>query len=267
MATDTIYAPQIRLVELLERGKAQTTQLAIYRDGGIVGPTAGTYTLYKPDGSKMVDAATVSIVANVAQYTHAAVDLPDTLSLGEGYTQEWALTIAGNVMTFRRMLALVKRRLYPVISDIDLTMTYSDLEDLRPASLTSYQQYIDNAWIVIMNKLRQDGAGYPYLICSPEAFRQVHIDLTLYYIFRDFHSSLGQSEGRFLDLAKEHYKLYLDGITSGVNYVYDYDHDGVAGDANQRQSSRPVIYLNGSNKRQQTSVNRRGVRNAFRWHR
>ncbi len=264
MATDTIYAPQIRLVELLERGKAQTTQLAIYRDGGVVGPTSGTYTLYKPDGTKLVDGAAVSIVANVAQYTHAAVDLPDTLTLGEGYTQQWDLTIAGNVMTFRRMLALVKRRLYPVISDIDLTMTYSDLEDLRPASLTSYQQYIDNAWIVIQNKLRQDGAGYPYLICSPEAFRQVHIDLSLYFIFRDFHSSLGQSEGRFLDLAKEHYKLYLDGITSGINYIYDYDHDGVAGDANKRQASRPVIYLNGSSSRTVVGVNRRGVRNTYR---
>jgi hypothetical protein len=263
MTTSTFYAPQIRLVELLEREKVQTTELPIYRDGGKVHPTSGTYTLYKPDNSKLVDGATVSIVGNVAQYTHAAADLPDTLTLGEGYTQEWSLVISGATYTFRRMLAIVKRRLYPVISDADLTMTYSDLEDLRPSTLESYQQYIDNAWIVIMNKIRQDGGGYPYLICSPEVFRQPHIDLSLYYIFRDFHSSLGQTEGRFLSLAQEHYKLYLDGL-SQVNYIYDYDHDGTSGEANRRKGMQPVIYLNGSNTRSNVTYNSFGVRKPTR---
>ena len=40
------------------------------------------------------------------------------------------------------MAALVLKRLYPVVSDVDLTATYSDLENLRPSSMSSYQQYI-----------------------------------------------------------------------------------------------------------------------------
>jgi len=242
MSYSTPYAPQIKVPELLERGKTQVSQLPVYRDGLKVVPTLAKYTLFKPNGDKLVDNANCTITAQVAEYTHSTITLANTLELGEGYLQEWTLTFSTGTYTFRRSAAVVRRRLYPVISDGDLTSTYSQLADLRPSTLTSYQTYIDEAWFSMIQRMRQEGGGLEYLVMSPEAFRSAHQNLSLYYIFRDFHSSLGQSNGRYLDLANEHYKQYQTDWKM-INFVYDYDHTGQAEEPNNRQAKQPVVYL------------------------
>lgn len=243
MATgSTPYSSNSRVVELLQRDATNTTDITIHRNGAVVGLDSGTYTLIKPDGNKLVDAAAVSIVDDVASYTHSAASLPDTLQLGEGYIQEWALTISGDVYIFRRTCSLVRRRLYPVVYDGDLTSVYSDLASLRPSSMTSYQPYIDDAWFTIVRRLRTEGGGLEYLVISPESMFEAHRHLTLYLIWRDFHSSLGQSNGRYLDLSQEHYRLYQD-EWKRINFVYDYDHDGRADEPDMRTAKQPVVYL------------------------
>ena len=241
----TPYAPNIRIVELLQRETSCITELTIYRDGGKVNINSGTYTLYAPGGDKVIDAAAVTVSANVATYTHSAASLPDTLNLGEGYVQEWVLNHDGGHpdqnYTYRRMTALVLRRLYPVISDLDLTAVYSDLASLRPSALESYQPYIDDAWYTILRRLRTEGGGLEYLIMTSESFYEAHRHLALYLIWRDFHSSLGQSNGRYFDLSQEHFKMYQD-EWKRINFVYDYDHDNRADDADMRTAKQPVIY-------------------------
>ena len=128
--SDTPYAPQIKVPELLERGKSQLSELPIYRNGALVAPTNVTYTLLAPNGTKLIDDAAATYPGNIPQYTHAT-NLLDDQQLGEGYIQEWNVTIGSSVYTFRRMCAVVLRRLYPVVSDADLTSTFSQLEDLR----------------------------------------------------------------------------------------------------------------------------------------
>jgi hypothetical protein len=242
MTSATPYAPQIKVPELLERGKAQTSTLPIYRDGALVVPDAVRYTLIAPNGTKLVDNAVATFPGNIPQYTHSAAVLANTLQLGEGYIQEWAITIVGVVYTFRRMAAIVLRRLYPVVSDGDLTATYSQLADIRPSSLSSYQTYIDEAWYQIVQKLRNEGGGLEYLVMSSESFRSVHQNLALYYIFRDFHSSLGQSNGRYLDLATEHYKMFA-AEWKLISFIYDNSHTGNADANGNRQAKTPVVYL------------------------
>ena len=242
MSTSTPYAPQIKVPELLERGKSQTSSLPVYRDGVLVAPSLVKYTLLKPNGDKLVDGATGTSPGNIPTYTHAPSILTTDLKLGEGYVQEWELTFPGGVFTFRRSCAIVLRRLYPVVSDGDLTATYSQLADLRPSSMSSYQTYIDEAWYTMIQKMRQEGGVLEYLVMTPESFRAAHQNLTLYYIFRDFHSSLGQSNGRYLDLASEHYKQYQHEWKQ-INFVYDFDHSGQSESPNQRVAKQPVIYL------------------------
>jgi len=241
MSNSTPYAPQIKIPELLERGKSQLTTLPVYRDDALVVPTDVRYSLTAPNGTKIVDEAAGTFPANISQYTHSSANLADTLELGEGYLQSWELTFSTGVYNFRRSAAVVKRRLYPVISDGDLTSTYSQLADIRPSTLTSYQSYIDEAWYTMIQKMRTEGGGLEYLVMSAEAFRAAHQNLTLYYIFRDFHSSLGQSNGRYLDLASEHFKQYTYEWKQ-INFVYDYDHDGQSDQPNNRKSKQPVIY-------------------------
>jgi hypothetical protein len=243
MSTDsTPYSSNSRTVELLQRDATNTTEITIHRNGAVVGLDSGTYTLIKPDGNKLVDAAAVTIVADVASYTHSAESLPETLQLGEGYIQEWSLTINELTYVFRRTCSLVRRRLYPVVYDGDLTSVYSDLASLRPSSLTSYQPYIDDAWFTIIRRLRTEGGGLEYLVISPESMFEAHRHLSLYLIWRDFHSSLGQSNGRYLDLSQEHYKLYQD-EWKRINFIYDHSHDGKADDADMRTAKQPVVYL------------------------
>lgn len=245
MSNATPYAPQIKVPELLERGKSQLTTLPIFRNGALVGPTDVRYSLIAPNGTKIVDAAVGTYPGNIPQYTHSAANLAESLALGEGYLQEWEVTLVGGTFNFRRNAAIVKRRLYPVISDGDLTSTYSQLADIRPSTLSSYQTYIDEAWYTMIQKMRTEGGGLEYLVMSPEAFRAAHQNLTLYYIFRDFHSSLGQSNGRYLDLASEHFKQYTYEWKQ-INFVYDYDHDGHSDQPNKRQAAQPVIYTSQS---------------------
>ena len=241
MSNATPYAPQIKVPELLERGKSQLTTLPIYRDGSLVGPISVRYSLIAPNGTKIVDAAVGTFPGNIPQYTHSAANLASTLELGEGYLQEWEIELVGGTFNFRRSAAIVKRRLYPVVSDGDFTSTYSQLADIRPSTLSSYQSYIDEAWYTMIQKMRQEGGGLEYLVMSAEAFRSAHQNLALYYIFRDFHSSLGQSNGRYLDLASEHFKQYTYEWKQ-INFVYDYDHDGHSDQPNNRQAKQPVIY-------------------------
>lgn len=243
MSLSTPYAAQIRTVELLERGRAQSTVIRFYRDGSQIVPTAATYTFKKPTGANLLTDETASIDGSgTVSYAHTSEQLATSELLGEGYIQEWTVTIDGEDFIFRRMAALVLKRLYPVISDVDLTATYSDLDALRPSSLSSYQQYIDDAWYQILRRIRNRGMGYEYLMMSAEAFFESHRHLSLYLIFRDFHSSLGQSNGRYLDLANEHYRLYRDDFDQ-INFVYDENHDGRADDADTRTRGQPTIFL------------------------
>ena len=251
----TPFSAQIRHVELLERNKNQTTSISVYRDNALVVPTEAKYTLIDPNSKKIVDSVVASIADDgVVSYPHTATQLPNTSILGEGYIQEWWIKIDGYGHVFRRMSALVLRRLYPVVSDIDLTAIYSDLEEVRPSTLTSYQKYIDDAWYQLLRKIRNKGMGFEYLVMSADSFYEAHRHLSLYLIFRDFHSSLGQSNGRFLDLAQEHQRMFMTEFDS-INFIYDQEHQNKPEDKNSRKAAKPVIYLNGPSHRQYRRFN------------
>jgi len=245
MSSSTPYSARVRITELLERGKSQTTELQIYRDGTQIIPTSATYSILKPDNQYIVEGGVCTVLGSgTVQYTHTITQLNNQLNLGEGYVQDFNCTIAGAVFSFRRMAAIVRKRLYPVISDADLEEVYTDLASLRPSSITSYQGYIDSAWYTIIRRIRTIGAGYEYLITSPEAFSEAHRHLSLYLIFRDFHSGMSQNAGsRYLELAQEHYRLYNDEFHV-INFIYDEDHTGKPEEANKRKASQPTIYLN-----------------------
>ena len=234
----TLYAPRIRIHQVLARGKAASVTLPIYRDGALVVPASGTYNLVDESGVDVIAASAVSISGSIATYNIAAPQLPDTLNLSEGYMEHWALVIGGDTFNFKRPCAIARSYLYPVVSDIDLEAQYSDLASLRPASMTSYQTYIDEAWFQIIIRLRELG-NLEYLIMDPQALRMAHINLSCYLIFKDFDSS-GLGEGRYLDLAKEHRSQFANSMD--MNFRYDLNQDGIQDDPNKRRAGQSVIY-------------------------
>ena len=238
---------RIRRTEILERGKSQVTFLKCYEDGAQLVPTSGTYTFREPNGeTKIVNEVALSIDGDgTASYTHSASQLSSSRPLGEGYIQEFTLTIDGEEYTFRRLAALALRKLYPTVSDVDLTEVYTDLESLRPSSITSYQKFITSSWLEILRRIKRSGTCYSYLIMSPESFHDALLHLTLYKIWRDFHSALGQSQGRYLDLSQLHYKEYQYAY-SQISLVVDETHENKATEPNNRTALQPVIYLSGT---------------------
>ena len=243
MPTSTPYTARIRRPEILERGKAQQTELKVFLDGVQVVPSSGTYTLTQPNGTdRVVSEQVVTIDTDgTVTFNHSSSELATTLPLGEGYLQEFKLVISGDEHTFRRLSAVTLRRLYPTVTDIDLTDEYHDLDELRPSSLTSYQSYITSAWMEILRRTRTNGTCYSYLVLSPESFHDSLLHLTLYKIFRDFHTGLSQSNGRFFDIANEEYRLYNHHY-SQISFVYDTDHENRAQDPDKR-TGQPVIFL------------------------
>jgi hypothetical protein len=240
MATQRLYSPRIRIHEVLERTRSATVDLPIYRDNALVSPTSAYFRLTDPNGDEVIARTAVSIVANVATYSISPSEVPSSLALGDGYMQEWELTISGSVYTFKKPTAIARSALYPVISDLDLEAEYSDLASIRPSSLgSSYQTYIDEAWVQLIQRIRDLG-NIEYLIMSPQSLRACHKNLTFYLIFKDMDSS-GLGEGRYLDLAREHRKQFEFDFKR-LNFQYDLNQDGKVDDKNRRRANLGVIY-------------------------
>jgi len=238
---ETPYTASIPFPSFIERNRDQVVDLSIYRDGALVAPVSGSYTLIDANGDAVVSAAAVSIVADVAQYAIPAATLPDTLQVGDGWQEEWALTFSDSVVrTFRRSACLVLRALYPVVTDADLLACYTDLDDLRPNGMTSYQGFIDESWRRVVGRLVSKGS-FPFLILEPWALREYHLETTLALIFSDFGTSVGEG-GRYIELSEAH-KRTAASAWRNMNFIYDADHNGKPGKKGRRVAAEPVIYL------------------------
>ena len=234
------YTARIPFPDYLERGRTQLVTLEVYRDGALEAPSSGTFTLIDASGVEQVSAAAVSVVGSRAQYSISAATLPATLPLGEGWQGVWSLVFSDGVTReFVRSGALVLRALHPVVTDADLLACYSDLDDLRPANMTSYQRPLDEAWRQLIGRLVGRGR-FPYLILDPFSLREIHLETALSLIFRDFASSVG--EGRYLDLAESHKKTAASAWRS-LTFQYDSNHDGRPDGSGDRKGAEPVVYL------------------------
>jgi hypothetical protein len=255
MDTSKIYSTNSQNVVLLERQRAQTTTIDIFRDGSQLVPTGATYTLFNPSGNKIIDAVAATLeVDGTAKHT---LNLNDTHSYSEGYIEEWALTLPdGAVPIIRRTCAVVRRRLYPVVATQDLANYYHSINDFLPVGLTSWQKYIDTSWQTILRRVRGRSGAFPYLVISPDSFFEAHLHLTLSRIFEDLHASVGTTQSHFFEMSQSHYTKYQDEY-GAINFVYDSENDGKAEDVNKRTSAQSVIVLN--------KPPRYGIRRGRRW--
>ena len=243
---DTIYSARFVVPERIERGRDNLLKCPVYRDGALVAPASGTVSIWNASGTAIVSAAAVTITANVATYT--ILDATTTaLPVEDGWRFEWALTFASpaEVHTFRQDGALVRRRLYPVVTDADLVRLHSDLlatsTDAIVPSGWDAQDYIDETWADIDGKLVAAG-NFPNLIMSPSALRSSHLYMTLAAIFRDLSTSAG-AEGKYANLA-EHYDSRAADAWGRLSFRYDADDDGQA-DGAGRKAASPSVWLSG----------------------
>jgi hypothetical protein len=230
------YQTRFAFPAYLERGVSNTTELAVWSGASLVAPTAGTYSLYDSAGLAIVDAQNVTVTNQVATY---AVTPASTLAVGEGYREEWALTLDGVARYFRREAAVVRRSLWPVVTNADLLTRHPELASVYPPGQSSWGAQIDEAMKVVIRRLIAAGRR-PYLVTSSDAFYETELYLTLELVFRMCSTFASGGPGRYLELASYYEKL-ADKAWDAVRLEYDDDHDGDSDVEGEPTSG--VIYL------------------------
>ena len=241
--TDTSYTARFELPDLIERGKANTITCRTYRSGAVSTPTAAgsTVSVYDASNTAVVNAAAVTVSTH-AQYAITAATLTDR-ALEMGWRVEWSLVMPdGLTHVFRTEAALVRGRLYPAISDVDIARRVSALDTARADVITgaaNHQDKIDEAWIDLQWRLINKG-NRPNLVMSPAALREPHLYLTLALIFSDL---AARGDADYAHQADQ-YRHAFEAAWSRVAFEYDADDDGQA-DSNRRRAASPVTWLCG----------------------
>lgn len=228
------YSARIPVPYDIVRGQATTIRCPVYRDGELVEPSSGTCTVYDGSGTVVSTGAT-TLVTSISTYTFTP---SSTLTLGEGWRVEWSLTLSSVIHVFRSDAALVRVGLFPVVSDQDLFRRVSGLNPSASAplsSLTTFQDYLDEAWTIIVLKLIGKG-NRPALISSPSALREVHILLSLSLIFEDFAVRLRPSYSDDAARWRAQYETEWDHLS----FSYDSGDTGVSS-AQRRAAQGPMI--------------------------
>jgi len=191
---DTRYSFRSRGPYQLERAKTNIIKLESRLDNAAAAPASGTVSVYRPDGSALVDAQSVTISSSIAQYTISAGAVPATENYGKGWSVEWSLVMPDGVThDWRGSAALVRRRLLQVISAQDLYELHPDLSPTATGSVAAsgetWQGQLDAAFADTLDRLIEEGHD-PNLIISGYSLRRVLLYETLTLIARHLGSSL-----------------------------------------------------------------------------
>lgn len=224
------------LPQIAQRGIDNVLSVEVYSSdaNSILIPTAATITIY--DGSdKLIDAAVVTAGAATSYTWLAAATTSRPLS--DDILLVWELTIDGSVYTVSQPGYLVRRKIFPVITDHDLRNYHTELADFRDPDFASFADQRNEAWVNIQKTLIERGR-FPHLILDPWTLRTIHIYETFRIIFRDAAQSIG--DDRYQTLTEDYTDLSAQ-EWGRVNFRYDSDEDGYMEDTTI--SAYPVVYL------------------------
>jgi len=240
-ATSFVSA-RLLLPDYIVQAQDNALSCPLWQGGTLIAPDSGTISVYDPSNTAVISAASVTVVDDVATYTVLSTSLPSTLSRGMGWRVEWALVIDGSTTTYRNSAGLIKCPLAPVVTDADLYRRESALDpdgNAPVSSLTTYQDYIDEAWVTLHGRLVAKG-NLPNRILEPSALREPHLLLTLSLILQDFRTRLNET---WAEKAKE-YEAKWEKAYDGLAVEYDTTDSGQS-DGRRKRSASPTIWLGG----------------------
>lgn len=240
---ETSYSVRVTVPDVLQSGRSNAVALEVQHAGAVVTPDSGTFTLYAQGQTAVVDAAAVVISGGVATYTVPSAVLDTTVAgvdYGDGWLEEWTLSIGSVDYTWTRPAALAKRPISPSLTDTDLLAEYPDLANYWGSGRTNAQTFITSAWQDIVRRwLREGGAWWP--VASPYVFFEAHRELTLSKLWR----YIGKSDGNevFVDLSEKHGREYARQFQT-IATQYDRDQDGRIDDPDSLESRHGVVAIN-----------------------
>jgi hypothetical protein len=240
---ESSYSVRVTVPDVLQSDRSNAVALEVHFEGALVAPSSGTFTLFAQGSTPVVDAQPVTISGSVARYTVPSSALDTTtagVEFGDGWLEEWALTIDGVEYTWTRPAALAKRPISPSVTDTDLLAEYPDLANYWGSGRTNAQTFIDSSWQDIVRRwLREGGAWWP--VASPYVFFEAHRELVLAKLWR----YIGKSDGNevFVDLSEKHQREYNRQFQV-IATQYDRDQDGRVDDPDTLESRYGVISIN-----------------------
>lgn len=241
-SSDILYSCRFDLPELIERDRNNILRCPVYRLGAIVAPTSGNVSVYNEANEEIVSAAAVSIVGSVAQYTVLSSALAAS-DYGDGWRVEWILNMPdGTVRTFDNEAMLVRRALFPVVTEADLYRVVSSIDPANPACIhseSSFSAKIDEAWIQIQNRMLAKG-NRPNLVLSPTALRDCHLYLVLALIFEDFSTRLNVAYSEMAAAYRAHYGVAWADIRFSFSSASD---DGTRASQARKGSQVSTLWL------------------------
>jgi hypothetical protein len=244
--SDTVYSARWSGPTFIERNKDQQIAVSIERDGSAVTLVSGTLTLYKPGGDKLVDA----VAGTVATGTFTSATILAATTADENLGKQWLVkvdvVIGTETVTLYNDAVMALARLYPSIGQTDLIQRHSEAAALLGASVTSLQQYIDQAWSDITGRLYTEGVPF-WRWRTPSALRQVLFDRSLELLFWDYATLLGGAQtDRYAKFAERYAGLYerdMERLSSMIDESEDNTLEGTTA------SGSSVILLAGTRQR------------------
>lgn len=233
---------------LLARGRDNTTSLPVYTGADVQLPTAGTYALRDVAGTVLYSAV-LSVVGDfpgsIATVLIPGASLPDTLYLGEGYSELWSLTVGGAVRPFRRDVVVSLFELHPPMPEADITEgEYPSLLDDIEGYNTTLAPYMEAAWKELIRALVRRG-DFADIIVEPSDVYEWYRQLVLERVFRMLFKA--QESVRFKELWDFH-RLRAESEANGLRVKTDRARRGLA-DSLERTTPARSLHVNLSPRR------------------
>jgi hypothetical protein len=238
---DTLYTARFELPDLLEQGKSNVVRCPMHRAGALVLPTVGLCSVWNA-ANQLVESPAVTFPGNIATATVTSGAL-SSQALGEGWRIEWTLTMPDAVVHKpRNDAALVRARLFPVITEEDLYRRCRTLDASVASAIsaaTEWADKIDEAFIDLQQRLISMG-NRPNLVLTPSALREVHLLLTLALVFEELASRTNAA----YEARAQSYRDQFEAAWARLRFVYDTDDAGAASTSSRRSAGR-AVWLNG----------------------
>jgi hypothetical protein len=202
--------------------------------------STGTLELFNAAGVVVATEPLTFAPGGIATAAILAATL-DAEDFGTGWWAVWSLTVGTTPFVFRNDAALVRARLHPTVTTIDLfrrlrSLDTADSERITRMSLSDYQDKLDEADIQIQLRLIEID-NRPGRIFSPSAARQAYLSLWIALIFED----LANFENDYQETADRWMARY-EAAWNKLTLVYDAGDTGQP-DANSRRSVNRSVWL------------------------
>lgn len=247
--TDQRHTVRLPLPDLIVRGASHTLYAPVYLDGKLVAPASATVSVYNRANTAVISAQSATVSSRIATYTIAA-DTLASYDYEEAWRVEWTITLQDATVLYpRNDAALVRRGLWPVVTDVDIIRRVPSLDAAKGVSpRPDYQSFLDEAWTEIQLYLIGRG-NRPNLVLEPSALRGPHLSLTLALVYEDLRTRLNDNYAQdqrvqlseFYATEAKRYRDAFDAWMSGFSPRYDSTDSGQA-DLDRR--AMPTVWLN-----------------------